>query len=174
MKSTRKVVLLIMTMVMIVTCSVTAQAATVRGKYPTRKGTILVTSDFYLGLIPTGHAAIVYNRNYVVEAVAKGVILGRNNWMNTRREVYGLTVKKTSSGQDAYAADWAYRQRGKKYNFNYFNTSTRNKFYCSQLVWAAFYDNFRINLDTWRFGKAVHPMELVYSGYTSTIFYYHR
>ena len=36
-------------------------AAKITGKYPVRKGTILVTSDAYKGLIPTGHAAMVWN-----------------------------------------------------------------------------------------------------------------
>lgn len=30
------------------------------GTYPTYKGTILVTSDKFKGLVPTGHAAIVF------------------------------------------------------------------------------------------------------------------
>lgn len=44
------------------------------------------------------------------------------------------------------------------------------KFYCSQLVWAAFKDNYGIDLDTSDFGDAVHPMELVNSSKTYTIY----
>ena len=49
---------------------------------------------------------------------------------------------------------------GKPYNYNYFNVSTRKKFYCSQLVWAAFKDNYGIDLDTSDFGDAVHRWNL--------------
>lgn len=42
-------------------------------QYPVRKGVILVTPDKYKGLIPTGHAAIVYKVNKVVESLSKGV-----------------------------------------------------------------------------------------------------
>ena len=46
----------------------------------------------------------------------------------------------------------------------------KEKFYCSQLVWAAFKDNYGIDLDTSDFGDAVHPMELVNSSKTYTIY----
>lgn len=49
------------------------------GCYPTRPGVILVTSDAYKNLIPTGHAAIVYNNKQVIESLSKGVSLGKNN-----------------------------------------------------------------------------------------------
>lgn len=77
-----------------------------------------------------------------------------------------------SSYNSAFQAltDPYYRQLGKPYNYNYFNVSTRKKFYCSQLVWVAFKDNYGIDLDTSDFGDAVHPMELVNSSKTYTIY----
>ncbi|MBQ6376816.1 MAG: hypothetical protein IJJ52_04230 [Lachnospiraceae bacterium] len=149
-------------------------AATERGSYPTRKGTILVTTDFYKGLIPTGHAAIVYSRNNVIESVSNGVVWGKNNWKSTKREFYGVTLRNTSGNQDAAAADWCRKQIGKRYNFNYFNTGTRQRFYCSQLVWAAFKDKYGINMNTAAFGNAVHPIELVTTNKTCTIYYRKR
>lgn len=151
-----------------------AQAATQSGKYPTRKGAILVTPDAYKNLIPTGHAAIVVNSSTVVESVSNGVVYGKNNWKATKKKVYGVSVRSTTSKQDAQACDWCIRQRGKKYNINYFNVNTRSKFYCSQLVWAAFKDNFGINLNTSQFGNAIHPMELVNTSKTYTTYYYKR
>lgn len=120
------------------------------GSRPTRMGTILVTSDAYKNLIPTGHAAMVYSRNQVIEALTNGVRWGRNNWHlpNTKRQAFGVTVALTSVKQDAVAAKWAKKQLGKPYNFNYFKTSTRTKFYCSQLVWAAFKDKDKVDLNT--------------------------
>lgn len=152
------------------------------GNQPSRKGTILVTSDAYKGLIPTGHAAMVWSAKLVIESVANGVKWGVNDWQDSKREAFGTTVKSTTAAQDAKAADWAKAKIGKPYNLAYWNIDTRTKFYCSQLVWAAFKDKFTINLNTSEYsywgvkslcikGKVctlvpvrynpVHPMELV-------------
>lgn len=140
------------------------------GTYPTRKGVILVTDDYYKNLIPTGHAAIVYSKDTVVESVADGVILGKNNWNTSKTTCTAVTVLGTTAAEDAAAADWCYKQIGKKYNLNYLNTKTRDKFYCSQLVWAAFLDNYDIDLNTSKFLNAVHPAELVDSENTRTVY----
>ena len=138
--------------------------------YPIRKGVILVTSDAYKGLIPTGHAAIVYNKKKVVESLSGGVQKGSNNWYSSHTTCYGVTTIDTTVAMDAYVADWCATQIGKKYNWNYFNVDTRKKFYCSQLVWAGYLDKENINLNTKKFGRAVHPMELVSTGKTATIY----
>ncbi|HEN8954622.1 hypothetical protein DBT48_06450 [Aerococcus mictus] len=146
------------------------------GQYPTRKGVILVTKDKYKGLIPTGHAAIIYGRNVVVESLSQGVTTGRNDWHSTKTTCYGVTVKNTTARQDSNAADWCYEQISKPYNFNYYNMSTRAKFYCSQLVWAAFLDNYNIDLNTMAFANPsipsnpIHPMELVWTDKTNLIY----
>lgn len=140
------------------------------GTYPRRKGVILVTKDKFKGIIPTGHAAIVYSYGTVVESLSGGVTTGANDWNQTRKTCYGATVKGTTTAQDEAAANWCYRKLGLPYNWNYLNPYTRDKFYCSQLVYAAFLDNYRINLDTSDFGVAVHPMELINSSNTSKIY----
>ena len=160
--------------VMIFGSSITSKAATESGSYPTRKGVILVTADAYKGLIPTGHAAIVWDKNYVIESLSDGVGIHDNNWRSKKKTIYGVTVKSTSVAQDATAAKWCKAQVGKKYNWNYLNTSTRSKFYCSHLVWASYKDNFGIDLDTSAFFGAIHPMELVNSSKTSTIYTYKK
>ena len=54
--------------------------------------------------------------------------------------------------------------------------STRAKFYCSQLVWAAFLDNYNIDLNTMAFANStipsnpIHPMELVWTDETNLIY----
>lgn len=101
------------------------------GSRPTRKGVILATPDKFKGLIPTGHAAIVWDRDQVIESLDAGVITGRNNWNITKTQAYGVTVRGTSVSQDARAADWAYSQRWKPYNINYLDIQTRSRFYCS-------------------------------------------
>lgn len=140
------------------------------GSYPTRYGVILVTADKYKGLIPTGHAAIIWTSTTVVESLSNGVTTGPNDWNTSKTSCYGISVRGTTVDEDNDASNWCYRQLGKPYNFNYFNVDTREKFYCSQLVWAAFKDNYGIDLDTSDFGVAVHPMELVNSSNTYTIY----
>lgn len=140
------------------------------GTYPTRKGVILVTDDKYKGIIPTGHAAIIYSSSTVVESLENGVVMGANDWNTSKSTCYGVSVSGTTATEDKEAANWCYRQLGKPYNWNYFNTSTRTAFYCSQLVWASFYDNYDIDLSTSSFGSAIHPSELADSSYTYIIY----
>lgn len=140
------------------------------GNYPTRKGVILVTDDKYKGLLPLGHAAIIYSSTTVVESTLNGVTTGPNNWSTSKQTCSGVTVIGTTASQDSKAANWCYDQIGKPYNYNFLNPYTRSKFYCSQLVYAAFLDNFDIDLDTSKFLVAVHPAELVSSSKTSMIY----
>ena len=128
------------------------------------------TADKYKGLIPTGHAGIIWTSSTIVESLSNGVTTGPNDWNTSKTSCYGISVKGTTVDEDNEASNWCYRQLGKPYNYNYFNVSTRKKFYCSQLVWAAFKDNYGIDLDTSDFGDAVHPMELVNSSKTYTIY----
>ena len=146
-----------------------------KNKYPTRKGVILVTSDAYKNLIPTGHAAIVYDKKKVVESLSDGVQYGSNDWNNSKKVTYAVTVRSTSAKQDRSVANWCKKQIGKKYNYNYFNTKTRKKFYCSQLVYAGYKDKYKVNLNTKTFavpklGNPIHPLEIVASKKTKTIY----
>ncbi len=136
------------------------------GSYPTRKGVILVTDDKYKGVVPTGHAAIVYDAKTVIESLPNGVVKGQNKWYEDYTTCTGITVIDTTTAQDSTAANWCYKQLGKPYNWNYWDIDNRNAFYCSQLVYAAFKDNFNINLNTGEFLNAVHPSELVNSSET--------
>ncbi|MBK1812111.1 hypothetical protein JHL18_15925 [Clostridium sp. YIM B02505] len=139
------------------------------GTYPTRKGVILVTDDKYSGIIPLGHGAIVYSASEVVEALNTGVVIGKNNWDTTRNACAAGTVTSTTVDQDAAAAEWCKSKVGTPYNYDYYNMSTRSKFYCSQLVWASFKDNYGIDLNTSSYdisvfgltASAIHPTELL-------------
>lgn len=140
------------------------------GTYPTRYGVILITEDKFKGIIPTGHAAIIWTSTTVVESLSNGVTTGPNDWNTSKSTCYGITVSGTTTAQDNAASNWCYKQIGKPYNYNYLDKNTRTKFYCSQLVYAAFLDNYNINIDTSAFVTAVHPMELVDSSNTYTIY----
>jgi uncharacterized protein YycO len=147
-----------------------APVAKSMGTYPTRYGVILVTADAYKGLIPTGHAAIIWTSSTVVESLSGGVTTGSNNWNTTKTTCYGVTTYGTTAYEDDQASYYAYAQIGKPYNWVYPDRWTRSKFYCSQLVYAAYLDLYGIDLDTAAFLSAVHPMELVNSSNTYTIY----
>lgn len=148
-------------------------------QYPTQPGDILITSDPYKGLIPTGHVAIVLNEDEIVEATSNGVIISRNDWIQTKKEVYGIridSVKNTDQFVEKIS-DYLNNNLTKKYNYNYLNTKRRDKYYCSHLAYSLYLDLFDINLDTPLFGKAnngasaIHPLELVLSKYANIIYY---
>lgn len=140
------------------------------GQYSTRTGVILVTPDKFLDILPLGHSAIIRSSTSVVEATARGVVVGPNNWYRTKNKCYAVSVRDTTLEQDKVAARWCYAQRRKPYNFNYFNIWTRSRLYCSQLIWAAYLDNFGINLDTPAFDYAIHPLELIATPKTYMIY----
>lgn len=145
-------------------------SAAAYGTYPTRTGVVLVTADAYKGLIPLGHSAIIRTSTTVVESVASGVVIGPNNWSTTKDTCYGVTTYGTTASEDVEASNYCYYQLGKPYNYNYFNPYTRSRFYCSQLIYAAYLDLFGIDLNTDTFGIAVHPLELVNTPETYIIY----
>lgn len=118
------------------------------GNYPTRSGVILVTSDSNTLGIHYGHAGIVWNPSTTVESMIDGVQRLPNTWNSRYKNVKGISVSGTTLEQDEKASDWCDTQVGKPYNWNFFNTSTRSKFYCSQLIWAAYKDLYNINIDS--------------------------
>ncbi len=137
--------------------------------YPTRSGVILVTTDGSISGIGTGHAGIVWSSATTVESFPDGGVQTMpNNWNSRYNSVYGVTVKGTTSNQDDSASNWCYNKRGDGYNWDFWNTSTRSKFYCSQLVWAAFNDKYDINLDD--DGGIIWPVDLVNTKNTSIVY----
>lgn len=144
----------------------------VSGTYPTRKGVILSTpTNASLGGVTfVGHSAIIYTSSTVVESLSKGVTTGSNNWNSVKTKCYGVTVANTTTAQDAKAADWCHEKIGCPYNYNFLNVATRSKFYCSQLIWAAFWDLYGIDLNANTLGKIITPMELVNSDNSFVIY----
>ncbi|MDR2586798.1 MAG: hypothetical protein LBC23_00870 [Coriobacteriales bacterium] len=146
------------------------------GVYPTQKGKILVTADWYKNNIPTGHSAIVIDQSSAYTALAEGVTIEPNDWYEPSRHqtAFGLDVVKTTDAQEAKAADWCKKHLGKPYNYLYILPERTDAFYCSSLVWRAYKDTTGVNLDTSAFNvlgfKAVHPMELVDSSQTSIVY----
>ena len=121
-------------------------------------------------MVPTGHAAIVFRYDTVIESLAEGVTYGPNDWNTSKGTAYGADVRGTTSLQDQAASNWCFNQVGKPYNYNYLDTATRSKFYCSQLVWAAFKDNYGIDINTDFAGAAIYPMEILDSPNVNVIY----
>lgn len=137
----------------------------VTGTYPTRKGVILVTNEKYKGIIPLGHAAIIFNYNTIVHSVENGVVEGNNNWNKKTADVWVTTVKGTTTAQDALAADYCFQQKSKPYNYAFASIDRDDAFYCSRLVYMAFKVKCNINLNTSQYdgsptSKSIHPYEL--------------
>ena len=134
------------------------------GTYPTRKGVILITSSGSVARV-VGHAAIVYSSGTVVESLANGVTIGRNNWYSSKETVAAVTPRDTTTAEDSKIANWCYKKVGKKYNYNYYNVSTRNSFYCSHLIWSGYKDVLGIDFNTQAYDvgsiEAIGPLEFV-------------
>lgn len=148
-----------------------ATAERASGSYPNadkNKGTILYTKDTTLQIASVvGHAAIVYSAAKVVESDAGGVSWGRNNWYRKSHCRAGI-VKKLSAAKRKSAANKCKSWRGKPYNWNFWNTKTRAKFYCSHLVYAGYIDTSGYNLNP--NGGIVFPSELLANDGISIIY----
>jgi uncharacterized protein YycO len=139
------------------------------------KGDVLVTlstASNSLGAWVGGHAAIVSTLSgYTVESFGNrgslnGVRHWSNDWGSRYDHVRGMWVKGASDSKYTSAASFARGQIGKPYNLNFFNKTTTSSYYCSQLVWRAWY-NQGYDLDD---GFAVWPVDLIQSPHT-IIFY---
>lgn len=147
------------------------------GAWTWRDGVICITdSKAITPLFNNGHAGIIAAAPYyyaTIEANPRdGVQPKYGNWNDrfSTNMVYQYGVKRTSVTQDQNAAKWAARQIGKQYNYQFFNINRRDKFYCSQLVWAAYRDTAKVDIGTWEWGSAIHPFELMSSNETTLIY----
>lgn len=68
-------------------------------------------------------------------------------------------MKTIESREKRVVTNWWNDQKGKPYNYEYYNTRIRSKFYCSQLIYAGFLDVSGCNLN--RNGGVVTPLDLI-------------
>jgi len=164
--------------------------------YPTdvRPGDLVYghSPDLFNAIIPGYwiHVAMVawYNDTIddwmVIEAkIGKGVIISPLSEFLSRYDVVALQRVKTTDDVRQRAIEFAYQQLGKPYNYNYIGKPKvyDDKYYCSQLVWAAYLvaSNYQINLDKndgafdWTYFYSVAPQEVYDDPMTYTI-YYHK
>jgi hypothetical protein len=146
------------------------------GAYPTTKGKILVTADWFSNLIPTGHAALVIDQSSAYTSLSVGVTIEPNNWYDPNRHqtAFGLDVASTNSAQEARATDWCAQHLGKPYNYLFIFPQRTDAYYCSSLIWQAYINTCNVNLDTSAWSllglNIVHPMEFVDSSKTTVVY----
>ncbi|WP_051272054.1 YiiX/YebB-like N1pC/P60 family cysteine hydrolase [Shimazuella kribbensis] len=117
-----------------------------------------------------GHTGVVSDvPGYVVESFGNksieknGVRHWVNDWKTRYKKVKALWVEGATLNDYAYAASYNREQIGKAYNYNFFNIKTTTRFYCSQLVWRAWYNRgWDLNYG----GSAVWPVDLIKSPHT--------
>lgn len=146
------------------------------GTWSWRDGVICYTDSYSSIGFNHGHAGIVAVSPHFYSVVESnpgtGVTIEYGDWVKrfgTRTVQVG--VSSTTVDADYLAAAWAVQQKGKPYG-DFYNTglSDRSKFYCSQLVYAAYKDVCGVNLDTLAWTGVIHPMELVDNDKVTKIF----
>ena len=104
-------------------------------------GAILITTDNEI--IPfVGHAGMIINSHQIIESSCfEGVHYGPNDWDISKKTCYCSVPKSISRQKSFLAANWSQNQINKKYNYNFFNwrNAEAKKFYCSQIIWTAYY-----------------------------------
>lgn len=117
------------------------------------RGDILITKDQHSSGWYYGHAGVVYNDSYVVEALpGKGVIynyIGEWKWSDYEgayKTIKGMYVvdnngNKVEQKYYTWAGSNAGSHVGKPYNSTFVNMYRTDRFYCSQLVWRAWKDS---------------------------------
>lgn len=137
-------------------------------------GDILVTLDgLSIGSLAWagGHAGLVEDSNTVIECFGnKGNLNGVRRWPNDWAIRYdgvnGLRVNGATLAKYQAAKAEGGKHVGKPYNYNFFYITTTNSFYCSQLVWRAWYNQgFDLND-----GGAVWPVDLIESSLTYSFY----
>lgn len=138
----------------------------------------MTTEGFGTNTVNTWHAAIVTPKRVecVVEApkAGKPVQLRWGMWTSPTHTIWQVGVNGTTVEQDWIAGDWAGKQEGKPYNLNFWNARQTDSFYCSQLVWAAYYYTAGVDLnklDNDIMGAiAIHPGEFIANGNTTIVY----
>lgn len=137
------------------------------GSWSWRPGLVVVTDAKMSGIINHGHAGITGSHPYygaIIESnPSTGVYAHLGTWEKDHNgQIWQLGVTTTSVAEDKAVAERAAGQIGKPYNWNFYDVWRRDRYYCSQLVWASFRDiagnKADISLNDW--GAAIHPFEL--------------
>lgn len=153
-----------------------------KGSWSWRDGLICITTNGKaVGWMNTWHAGIVVPQEVYAVAEAPGpgkkVTYRYGMWTESgNHTVYQVAVNQTTVQQDWDAGFWAGKQKGKPYiKDNHFtNLKRTDQFYCSQLVWAAYYPTAKVDLNTPYGGSILHPKEFVENKSKTTVVYRSR
>ena len=140
--------------------------------YPKKfSGAILITSDNEI--IPfVGHAGMIINSHQIIESSClEGVHYGPNDWDISKKTCYCSIPKSISKQKSFLAANWSQNQINKKYNYNFFDwkNTDANKFYCSQIIWTAYYKTSQTDLAP-NHPLILFPIDLVSNQSTKIIY----
>lgn len=140
--------------------------------YPKKfSGAILITSDNEI--IPfVGHAGMIINSHQIIESSClEGVHYGPNDWDISKKTCYCSIPKSISKKKSFLAANWSQNQINKKYNYNFFDwkNTDANKFYCSQIIWTAYYKTSQTDLAP-NHPLILFPIDLVSNQSTKIIY----
>jgi uncharacterized protein YycO len=91
-------------------------------------------------------------------------------YYRTYEEAWGLRVKGMGYSNRLTARKWAEAQLGKPYGPTPIKTD-KSSFYCSQLMWAAWYWTYKVDIDG-NGGTVVLPMDIVIDGSLSSLGYW--
>ena len=140
-------------------------------------GAFLVTKDNLTGFIPfVGHVGIILDQRTVVQAGPfDGVYYGPNDCDTSKITCYAAVPKELDNKKFINAANWAASKKGSSYNFNFFSWKNKdaNKFYCSQLVWAAYYNACNFDLAPKR-QMILFPADLINDDSITDIIYFNN
>lgn len=129
-----------------------------------KKGDIVTSFDS-----PTGHAALAISGTEIIESRPKsGVAIQPNNFNLIYNKVKGARVKDASRSEKNRAVSYARDQLGEPYNHNLLNKWKVNKWYCSQLVWRAYWEQ-GIDLE-WDNSDIITPGDLIQTDKTEVIY----
>ncbi|MBU3160052.1 hydrolase [Clostridium frigoris] len=138
-----------------------------KGKAVGKPGDILIsiTDDkntdinaIMMGSIST-HAAVVDSDPQKVLEVYQNNVENRENDWRTRYKKILVLRPKTNEETIKGAIEYGHTQLNKHFNFDFFNKTTTDRFYCSQFVWRCYFNN-GIDLDR-NGGRAVFPYDLI-------------
>lgn len=137
-----------------------SKAATNEGYTNMLPGYYYISVNGSIGGLGTGHAAIRSSQDLqTIEAYPKdGVKRYDKKWNYERKFYKAMAVGSTTSRREK-AAKYAESKVGKAYNNNFLDKWNETKFYCSQLVWRAWY-NQGINIDNKPNDNIVSPVEI--------------
>ena len=105
---------------------------------------------------PWKHAAICVGNGLIVEAISEGVTQKRLDEFYYKKDFVALYKPLfADEGACRRAALWAVKQVGAPYDYGFKTTKTDSRYYCSELVYYAYYYALGVDspLELWRRGR---------------------